>query len=61
VKYFRTTHRRGRNTTNKRLKTSAGKPEAVRLSGRSRIRWENIKINVKEASIDVGWTHLAQT
>lgn len=48
-------------TPNKRVETSVGKPEDVRLSGRSRIRWDNIEIDVIEASNDVGWTHLAQT
>jgi hypothetical protein len=45
-------------------KTSVGKPENVRLSGRSRFRWNNVKIDVKGAGNDgndVGWTHLTQT
>jgi hypothetical protein len=50
-----------RNTLNNKLKISVGKPEDVILSGKSRIRWDNIKIDVKEAGNNVGWTHLTQT
>jgi hypothetical protein len=31
-----------RNILNDRLRTSVGNPEDVRLSGRARIRWEDI-------------------